>query len=81
MDMDTNSPQLVAPEDTSCCFVSSLPTSETHFEISDTTFAVAHSPTVLFVGDAPRVRTLPANFLEYDYSPPTSQSRLCIFLI
>jgi hypothetical protein len=81
MGMSTSSPQLVAPEDTSCCFVSSLPAGESHFVISDSTFAVAHSPTVLSVGDAPRVRNLPTNMLQHDYSPPASQSRLCIFLI
>jgi hypothetical protein len=81
MDMGTSSPQLAVPEDTSCCFVSSVPAGESHFVISNTNFAVAYSLTVLLVGDAPRVRTLPANILEHDYSPPASQSRLCIFLI
>jgi hypothetical protein len=81
MDMSTSSPQLDASEDTSCCFVSSLPAGEYHFVISDSTFAVAHSPTVLSVGKAPRVRTRPGNILEHDHSPPASQSRLCIFLI
>jgi hypothetical protein len=79
--MSTSSPQLAASEDTSCCFVSSLPAGESHFVISNSSFAVADSGTVLSVGDAPRVRTLPANILEHDYSPPASQSRLCIFVI
>jgi hypothetical protein len=81
MDMGTSSPQLAAPEDTSCCFVSSLPAGESHFVISNSSFAVAYSPSALSVGDAPRVRTRSANILEHDYSPPASQSRLCIFLI
>jgi hypothetical protein len=81
IDMSTSSLQLATPEDTSCCSVSSLPAGESHFVISDTTFAVAYSPTVLSVGDAPRVRNLLTNILQHDYSPPASQSRLCIFLI
>ncbi len=81
MDMSTSSAQLAAPEDTSCCFVSSLPDGESHFVISDSTFAIAYSPTVVSVGGAPRVRNLPTNILRHDYSPPASQSRLCIFLI
>ncbi len=81
MDMSTGSPQLAAPEDTSCCFISSLPAGESHFVIPNLSFAVAYSATVISVGDAPQVRSLPANILQHDYSPPASQSRLCIFLI
>ena len=81
MDMSTSSPQLAAPEDTSCCFVSSLPAGESHFVISNPSFAVAYSATDLSVGDVPQVQNLPVNILQHDYSPPASQSRLCIFLI
>ena len=81
MDMSTSSPQLAAPEDTSCCFVSRLPDGESHFVISNTAFSVAYSPTVISVDDVPPVRNSPTNILRHDYSPPASQSRLCIFLI
>ena len=81
MDMGTSSPQLAAPEDTSCCFVSGLPTGESHYVISDASFAIAYPPTARSVGYVPRVLTRSANILEHDYSPPASQSRLCIFLI
>jgi hypothetical protein len=81
MNMDTSGPQLAASEDTSCCFVSSPPIHESTFVVSASSFAVAHAPTVLSVGDAPPVWTVPPDILWHDFSPPSSQSRLCTFLI
>ena len=81
MNMAASSTRLTAAQDTSCCFVSSQPTRESQFIVSDPSFAAAPTATPLSVGDAPRVRIVPPDILVHDFSPPASQSRLCTFLI
>jgi hypothetical protein len=81
MNMNPSSPQLAAAENTSCCFVSGPPADESQFVVSAPTFAATPAANPASLGDTPRTRTLPPDIAWHDFSPPTSQSLLCIFLI
>jgi hypothetical protein len=81
MNMDAGSSRMAAAENTSCCFVSGVPANEPQFVLSAPTVAPAPTAIPLLPGDAPRVRTVPSDGLRLNFSPPASQSRLCVFLI
>ena len=79
--MDASSPELAAPEDTSCCFVTGLPAQESQFVVSAFPSASAPIASPVSVGDSPRVWTVPPDIPWHNFSPPASLSRLCTFLI
>jgi hypothetical protein len=81
MNMDAGSSHMAAAENASCCFVSGMPANESQFIVSAPTVAPAPTAIPLSPGDAPRVRTVPSDVLRLNFSPPASQSRLCIFVI
>jgi hypothetical protein len=81
MNMGDAGARMSAAENTSCCFISGLPAQDSPFVVSAQTVAPAPTATPVPAGDIPRVRTVPADILRHDFSPPASPSRLSVFLI
>jgi len=83
MDMgtSTSNAQMAAAEDTSCCFISGLPAQESSFVVSAPTAAPARTASSVSIIDVSRIRIVPQDIARHDFSPPASQSLLCIFLI
>ena len=79
--MDASSARMAAAEKTSCCFISGLPAQDSPFVVSAQIVAPAPTATPVPAGDIPRVRAVPADILRHDFSPPSSPSRLSVFLI
>src|ERR1035437_5933022 len=78
MNMGSSNAQLAAAEDTTCCFISGLPAQESSFVVSAPNPVPARTASSVSVSDVPRVRILPQDIARHDFSPPASQSLLCI---
>lgn len=81
MDMDASSAQMLAAENTSCCFISGVPAQDAPFVVSTQTVAPPPTSTPVPASDIPQVHAVPADILRHDFSPPASPSLLSVFLI
>ncbi len=81
MNMGDAGAGMSAAEKASCCFISGLPAQDSPFVVSAQTVAPPRTATPVSARDIPRVRTVPAEILQYDFSPPATPSRLSVFLI
>jgi hypothetical protein len=81
MNMGDGGARVAAAEETSCCFISGLPSQQSPFVISAPTVAPAPTATFVPAGDILRLRAISPGILRHDFSPPASPPRLSVFLI